>query len=106
MTNSAASPEACETRICPSPVGSRIIPSAAPASSRTCSAATVSATWASSVESSAVVTADAPAIHRSRRRPASYSREFSIATPAAAASACTTCSSSGVNAPPPFFSVR
>ncbi len=68
---SAASPEACATFIWPSPVGSRIMPTAASASCRTCSAATVRAACASSVESSAVVTAEAPAIQRSRRRPSS-----------------------------------
>ncbi|CNG43762.1 Uncharacterised protein [Mycobacterium tuberculosis] len=69
--------------------------------------ATRSMTSSGSVpDSSAVeISADASS-HRSRRRVSSYSRAFSIATPAAVASAVTTTSSSSSKAPPPAFSVR
>jgi hypothetical protein len=44
--------------------------------------------------------------HPSRRRAASYSLAFSMATPAAVARASTTASSCSSKAPPPRFSVR
>ncbi len=46
------------------------------------------------------------ASQRWRREASSYSRAFSIATPAAAARATTISSSATVKSPPPTFSVR
>jgi hypothetical protein len=56
--------------------------------------------------SSAVEISPLAATHCSRRRVSSYSRAFSIATPAAAASASTMASSSSSKEAPPRFSVR
>lgn len=100
MSPGSSRVEAVTISMPPSGVAWRMTPAAASARTRARSATVISASAAASPVSSAVVTAAAPSIQRSRCRAVSYSRALPIAMPAWVASSFSSCSSSSVNGPP------
>ena len=102
----SAPPERSSTTRSPDAPGSATKTVSARASSAARAATSGSTSSGSRPDSSEVEISALAVTHCSRRRACSYSRAFSMATPAAAARASTTDSSSASKEPPPRFSVR